>query len=96
MGQSKISFLLTRAELNLLESVLYLEPCLVDGIENAKAENGKHRVKFSGDDLAESLGALSYTSNCTHSHGKREELHNLYNKIKSYLTLSQGLRRSRL
>ena len=96
MRQTKISFLLTKTELKLLEGILYLEPCLVDGVKNAKAESGKYRVEFSGDDLAECLGALSYSSSYTHSRIKKEELHSLYDKIKDYLTISQGLRRSRL
>ena len=82
--------------MELLRSILYLEPCLVDGIENAKAENGKYRVEFSDDDLAESLEALSYSTSYTHSYSKREQLRSLYDKIKSYLALSLGLPRSRL
>ena len=96
MRQTKISFLLTRAELKLVKGILYLEPCLVNDIEKAKVEKGKYRVEFSVGDLAECLGALSYSTSYTQSCGKREELYSLYDKINSYLAVSQRLRWSRI
>ncbi|MEA3368974.1 MAG: hypothetical protein U9Q24_01255 [Candidatus Ratteibacteria bacterium] len=78
-----------------MKSILYLEPYLVDGIKTAKPEAGKYRVEFSTDDLAESLGALSYSTSYTVSPGKKEEIHSLHDKIEGYLKISQRLVRIR-
>ena len=91
MRQSKVSFLLTKTELELMKSILYLEPYLEDGIKTAKPEAGKHRVEFSTDDLAESLGALSYSISYTISPGKRKQIYSLHDKIKNYLKISRRL-----
>lgn len=85
MKQSKVSFLLTEEELQLLESVVYLEPFLVDVVDGAKLKDDKYEVEFSVYDLKDTLSALAYVAPDIESYMEKETLYQLYGKIESFV-----------
>jgi hypothetical protein len=83
MAESKVSFLLSKPEIELLESVLIFEPGLQDVTENIrKAANGSLAV-FSETNIQEALEALSYAAvSIAKSAIEKEAYFALHNKIK--------------
>jgi len=86
-SQNKISLLLTSEEMAVLEEMSIFEPCLVGPIETAKAEEGKHRVKFYAEDLEDALEALSYNVDCADSEQK-EVMRDLIKTIQRCLSIN--------
>ncbi|MCK4826489.1 hypothetical protein KA005_62685 [bacterium] len=89
----KVSFLFNKSELELLESVVYLEPFLDDVVENAKFEGDKWIVQFHISDERDVLSALSSSAGWTKSYSKKEEYLKLCNKIKEGFVRNKYLRR---
>ncbi|OIO36617.1 MAG: hypothetical protein AUJ74_01950 [Candidatus Omnitrophica bacterium CG1_02_44_16] len=94
MRRSKVSFLLEYKELMLLKKASYLEPCIFESIKSARKTKDKYRVKFICEDLQESLGALFFLAGLVKSADEKGSILNLYEKIKGYLVLSYGFKRS--
>jgi hypothetical protein len=92
MKESAISFLVTKEELELLEKVLFLEPGLIDGVEGAKKEKDKFRVKFAIADLEDALQALSYFAQSMAGPEERIKFYRLSKRIEGYLSLRQKFR----
>ncbi|MFH1504760.1 MAG: hypothetical protein ABIH08_05185 [Candidatus Omnitrophota bacterium] len=82
MKPMKISFLLTKEELGLLKSVVYLEPFLDDNVRKAKAEGSHYVVKFDPEDVEDALNALSFEPDCVESQLEKEKYFQLFEKIK--------------
>lgn len=82
MSQEKIAYLLTRDELNLLRSVLYLEPGLIDSIEGAKKEGNRYIIRFCPDNIMDVLGSLSFATGYVEPYTEKEKHLKLHDKIK--------------
>ena len=87
MQENMISFLITKAEANLLERVIYLEPSIDEVLDNAKEEKGSVRLKLTYDDLKDCLEALSFEA--IQNDAPREELLALYVKMQGYGKLKE-------
>ena len=89
----KVSFLFNKSELELLESVVYLEPFLDDVIEGAKLEGDKWIVQFHDSDGKDALSALLSSAGWVKDYCKKEEYLKLYDKIKEGFIHNKYLRR---
>jgi len=94
MEQTKVFFLLTKQELDLLEKVALFEPWLCDGIDNAKNKGGRYIVNLYAYDIDDALSALEYLVDCTESYIEKEAYIKLHDKIKENFLHSQSLRQS--
>ena len=96
MRRSKISFLLEREEIELLEKILYLEPGLSDRVQGARKERGKYRVIFFEENFQEALDALSFQAGWIQLgvEEDKQRMLNLCEKIRGYSLLSLGNNKS--
>lgn len=94
MAESKVSFLLSKPEMELLESILIFEPGLQDVTEKIhKAANGFLAV-FSETNIQEALDALSYAAgSMAKSVIEKEAYFALHDKIKQGFYRIRHLRR---
>jgi len=84
--KSRISFLLTENECELLEGVVYLEPGIAEVLDNSVMEENKVRLKCEYEDLEECLETLSFVMAQSEGPNKKE-LRDLYEKLGGYLKL---------
>ena len=94
MKRDEFSFLVSGEELKLLKNVLYLEPGLIDGIDNAKREGNFYIVRFDPVEVEEALEALAYSAGCVESYIEQEKYIRLCEKISQSFSDSRSLRRS--
>jgi len=94
MEQSKLFFLLTKQELDLLEKASLWEPWLCDSIDNAKKKDSRYIVNICTCDIDDTLSALAYSAGCTKSYIEKEAYIKLHDKIKENSLRSQSSRRS--
>jgi len=94
MGQTKVFFLLTEEELDVLEKAALFEPWLLDNIDNAKNKGGQYIVNIYTYDIADTLSALVYSADCTTSYIEKKAYINLHDKIKEKSLQSKNSRRA--
>lgn len=89
MGQDirKISFLVTKSELNLLEEACLFGADADENIEKAQKENGKYRITFLYEELDDLFGFIAHCANHEESKRKRQSWDELYDKINGLLEL---------
>ena len=90
MPPDKVYYVFSKSELELIESVIYLEPCLDYVVDKAKPEGDKWTVGFCISDMAEALSALLFSAEGS---DKEEEYLKLHSKVKEGFIRSQRLRR---
>lgn len=91
MTESKISFLITKADKKLLDDLLLLDPEFEEIIDNAKEEDGKFRLEMSVEELDEGLNSLAACANHADSKQEEKKLDALFDKLSGYLRLSQNM-----
>lgn len=94
MGQTKVFFLLTKEELDLLEEAALFEPWLLDSIDNAKKKDDQYIVNIYTYDIVDTLSALAFSADCAKSYAEKEAYITLHDKIKEKSLHSQNSRRS--
>ncbi len=88
MRERKISFLITEREMDIIESVVYLEPYLEDNLENAKEEEGgMYRIEFEEMDLSELIEALSFVTDDVKDYRRRMKYSSLLERMQKYYYL---------
>jgi len=90
MSQDKVYYVFSKSELELIESVIYLEPCLDYVVDKAKPEGNKWIVGLCISDMREALSALLFSAEGS---DKEEEYLKLYSKVEEGFIRNQRLRR---
>ncbi len=90
--QGKVCYLFNKSELELLKSIVYLEPFLEDAVESIKPEGDKWLIQIDTNDIDEALSALAYAAGYT-EYDKKENYLKLCDKIKEGFRRSQQSRR---
>lgn len=89
-GKQQISFLVDKAELELLDEVtLLMHEDAERIIRRAKKEGAKFRLKFSYDELDEFLDFIAAEANHAESKKKNARLDKLYDRLQKLLELSE-------
>jgi len=94
MDQTKVFFLLTEEELDVLEKAALFEPWLCDNIDNAKKKGDQYIVNIYTYDIVDTLSALVFSADCVKSYAEKEACINLHDKIKEKSLHSKNARRS--
>ena len=91
----KISFLVTKVELELLEEVCEYGADADEVLEEAKREGKQYRLTFSYEELDDLIGFVANSANHEDSRHKEKKLHALFGKLDSLLKVSDKLNRSK-
>ncbi len=89
----KVCYLFNKSELELLKSVVYLEPILEDAVNGIKPKGDKWLIKIDAGDIGDALSALEYAAGYTEGYDKKEDYLKLHDKIKEGFKHSQQSRR---
>ena len=90
---SKISFQISKRELELLEDIIISDEESQDSIDNAVPRGKKYEVAFSYRALDELGGSLASAANHEKSARKQGRIDKLCDKVESFLRLCQELRK---
>lgn len=89
----KISFQISKQELELLDDIIILDQEVQDSIDNAVLRGKKYELAFSYRALDELAGSLASATNHEKATRKQDRLDNLCDKVESFLKLCQELRK---
>lgn len=92
----KISFLVTKKELELLEKACDYGADADKNLDAAVPEKGQYQLTFSYEELDDLAGFVAGCANHETSKRKRERFDELYDKIDSLLNLSDSLKNKAL
>ncbi|HLF18733.1 MAG TPA: hypothetical protein VI749_07565 [Candidatus Omnitrophota bacterium] len=87
MKLQKISFLVSKQEIDFLKRVIFLEPFLLSNLEHAYLEEKKYRIEFDAEDLKELLGAVSTASENIIPHRASGSYNRFLERLKVYANL---------
>lgn len=91
-SERKISFLVTKRELKLLEETCLYGADADANLETAVPEKDQYRLTFSYEELDDLAGFAAACANHETSRRKRDQFDELCDKINSFLKLSDSLR----
>lgn len=64
MKSSKVSTVINAKQLEVIESITWLEPMLIDVIENAKPDQQGFQVELDEDDILDLKNAIEFYLTC--------------------------------